>query len=51
MEYIAKTLEVTERFGLNNSFQNPYDMDFETINAKIKKMRNIGVMKLKSYNL
>lgn len=51
MEYIAKTLEVTERFGLNNSFQNPYDMDFEAINAKIKKMRNIGVMKLKSYNL
>ena len=51
MDHIANVFGLTNRFGLNNSFENPYDMDFNNINEIIEKLRNTGITKLKSYNL
>ena len=51
MEHIALTLNIQDRFGANNGFEKPFDMDFETINKKIDTLRRLGIQKLKSYNI
>ena len=51
MDHIASILDFKDRFGANNNFEKPFDMDFVTINKKIEGLRNEGIQKLISYNL
>lgn len=51
LDHIASMLGITDRYGVNNTFEKPFDIDFEVINSNIVKMRNAGIKKLKSYHL